>query len=412
MRDLFFLKNIFSQSIFLLMSQGLNFVYPLIFTPFLVRELGLTGFGELSFCIAVATYTAIIISFGVDLRGAGEVAISPRENIFSVFLKVYFPRVYIFLLLCFFYAISYFLVGEDSFKIAAILFYAGSLSLIPLWFFQGIQRLSFAVAINGVLKLLGLYFLTNCEKLSPVTVVFYLSLPSYVAIFVLIIYIYFNFNHNRDQFSFLDFKGCVDELIKSVNFFKIAFMSGAISAAGPFWMGFFYSGPEVGVYAILDRIYRVTSSLFQVFSQVCYPLVVKAWFNEKGSDKWKTIFLFLISIICVILFLFLFFDTFIVNYFQLPISYLNYYYTILFWFSIAAINNILGVQYFTALGKISVYSKSFLISSCFSIILCLVLTPTLSIQGVVASLLIGESTLLLCLVFAFKKSWLSLMIKS
>ncbi|MTC13076.1 oligosaccharide flippase family protein, partial [Providencia stuartii] len=66
--DRVILKNILSM----FSIQGINYFIPLIMVPYLVRTLGLDGFGKYSIVIAIIQYLVIITDYGFNLSASRE----------------------------------------------------------------------------------------------------------------------------------------------------------------------------------------------------------------------------------------------------------------------------------------------------------------------------------------------------
>ncbi|MFA0423118.1 oligosaccharide flippase family protein, partial [Vibrio sp. 10N.222.54.A1] len=61
------LKNIFM----LFISQGVNYLVPLILVPYLVRTLGAESYGEFNLALSIILYGCLFIDFGFNLYTTG-----------------------------------------------------------------------------------------------------------------------------------------------------------------------------------------------------------------------------------------------------------------------------------------------------------------------------------------------------
>ncbi|WP_265503647.1 oligosaccharide flippase family protein, partial [Providencia heimbachae] len=74
------IKNIFSM----FSIQGVNYLIPLIMVPYLVRKLGLDGFGVYSIILAITQYFVIITDYGFSLSASRQIALNiQNKNIVS-----------------------------------------------------------------------------------------------------------------------------------------------------------------------------------------------------------------------------------------------------------------------------------------------------------------------------------------
>ncbi|EJD6330499.1 oligosaccharide flippase family protein, partial [Proteus mirabilis] len=57
-------KKIITNILSMFSIQGVNYLIPLIMIPYLVRTLGMDGFGKYSIIIAIIQYLVIITDYG------------------------------------------------------------------------------------------------------------------------------------------------------------------------------------------------------------------------------------------------------------------------------------------------------------------------------------------------------------
>ncbi|WP_152412237.1 oligosaccharide flippase family protein, partial [Edwardsiella tarda] len=91
------LKNIFSM----FSIQGINYLIPLITVPYLVRVLGLDGFGKYSIILAVIQYLVILTDYGFSLSASRQISlnIGNKKVISQIFCAIICCKIVISLLL-------------------------------------------------------------------------------------------------------------------------------------------------------------------------------------------------------------------------------------------------------------------------------------------------------------------------
>ena len=75
------------------------------------------------------------------------------------------------------------------------------------------------------------------------------------------------------------------------------------------------------------------------------------------------------------------------------------------WLFFGVVNNIIGIQYLSAMRKDKLYTSSFIVAGLVTVLLNFILIPHLLINGILVSMIFGEILLTLCmlgLIFRFK----------
>lgn len=151
------IENVF----FSVLSQGLNYIFPLIILPHLVRTLGIEGFGSVTFIQNITNYFITVIIFGFHLTGTNDIA-QQGENLIKrnqIFHEILFARLCLFFI-CFIIliaAISY----VDRLTQSPFLFLMSFLTAFGWvfqseFFFQGIQKMGFLTAANILSRFIAL----------------------------------------------------------------------------------------------------------------------------------------------------------------------------------------------------------------------------------------------------------------
>jgi PST family polysaccharide transporter len=143
---------------------GVQFVrklLPLIIVPYLARTLGPPGWGVVAFTQSMAEVMVLVIEFGFNLSATREIA-RQREskdvcgNIMAGVLGAQVMLALAGVLATL--AVSRFipLLRDNPRLVAAALFYAIAQGFIPLWFFQGLERMRLAATLEITGRAIGL----------------------------------------------------------------------------------------------------------------------------------------------------------------------------------------------------------------------------------------------------------------
>jgi len=149
-------KNIFSLTI---LQLG-NFVVPLLTLPWLTRVLGPNGFGRLGFAAAIISYFILLTEWGFNLGATRDIAIAKDQSKikFRIFWEVIFARAALGLCGALILAVLVYLIPR--FQENALLLSIGFIGvfasvLSPVFYLQGVERVSSMVGINLVVKFLS-----------------------------------------------------------------------------------------------------------------------------------------------------------------------------------------------------------------------------------------------------------------
>ena len=93
-------KRIIDNFISLSVVQGLSLLFPLIIFPYLVRILGVEGFGVFSLIQAVIMYADLLVSFGFGLSATKAIArnVGKDLHINNVISAVLFIKIILFVI--------------------------------------------------------------------------------------------------------------------------------------------------------------------------------------------------------------------------------------------------------------------------------------------------------------------------
>lgn len=152
-------KQIFSNFVSLSALNAFSFLFPLITVPYLTRVLEPDRFGIVSFALVVMQYFIILTSFGFAFSATQQISIN-RDNIKKV-SEIFSAVISVKLLLTLLSAIILIILflTVEQFKVDKLVFICSfgivlGDALLPLWLFQGMEKMKFMTLVNFVSKLL------------------------------------------------------------------------------------------------------------------------------------------------------------------------------------------------------------------------------------------------------------------
>ncbi len=271
-------KRLADNFVSLLSLQFINYVLPLFLIPYLIQTLGMEGFGIYAFVFAIATYGSKFSDYGFDLSATYHISIH-KENpqklneIFSSVLFIKFLLAIIFGLLL---TLAIFniekLYGYKELLFLSYGIFIGNI-LLPLWFFQGIEKMRFIMYLNGFLKLLLfaliLLFIQNKDDLPLL-----FMLHSIASVLVGIVGLYLALKYFTVRLVPVSKENILFYLKDGWYIFTSKIAVEFYSTSSTIIVGFFVSPLLLGYYAISVKIMAAIGNLFDPINRVVYPYLV------------------------------------------------------------------------------------------------------------------------------------------
>lgn len=154
------MRNAFALYLF----QALNYALPLLLFPYLVRTLGLEGFGTWMFALAFIVVGRVCVSYGFDLTATRQVALLGPGNQQALSQMVAdIVAIRLLIVASFFLVVVPLLAWVPGDGAVALLVAIGSFillgeAILPIWLYQGLERIASLVAIRAGVRLMNLTF--------------------------------------------------------------------------------------------------------------------------------------------------------------------------------------------------------------------------------------------------------------
>lgn len=151
--------------------KGLQYILNFITFPFLVRVLGVDGFGQLSFVISVVQYFLLFSNFGFDLSAPKAIARHDKGIQRSYwFSSIYLAKILILVVLTLIFGIFLYIFNQ-YYHVSWLLYCAVYLNVVgtalfPIWFFQGIQQMRYITIVSTIGKLVSVVGVFLCVSSS------------------------------------------------------------------------------------------------------------------------------------------------------------------------------------------------------------------------------------------------------
>ena len=400
----------------LTVMQVVQYLAPLIVLPYLVRVIGPAKFGIISFAQAIAYYFALLPDIGTNLYAPREIALikGNREDLsrFVTGILVLKALVLVLTLVVYFLIIS--CVPKFHAEVWVFIFSAGYIigeSFIPVWFFQGIERMiniTIGVFIIRVLGLISIFVFIQ----QPGDYV-YVPLINSGALFVGVVFMY-SLIFFRERIRFIvPNPALLSKIIRdSFPLFVSNLVRNLHTGLNIVVLGFLTSNTIVGYYSAAERLIKVGMGVLTQLSNVFYPYTSRMLkvSREAGSMSMRTGFVagMILSIpaaIFVITYAEFIVRVMLGNEFSesiLPLRILGML------FLIIGFSNIFGIQILLPLGKRQMYMHTILGGFIVHLILLLLLTPWLYEVGAALAFVTAQVVVSFWMGFVVKKLSLDL----
>ena len=271
-------KRLTDNFIALLSLQFINYVLPLFLIPYLIQTLGMEGFGIYAFVFAIATYGTKFSDYGFDLSATYHISIHKNNpnKINEIFSSVIFIKFILAMIFLLFLTLAIFFI-EKLYLYKELLFLSYGMFLgnifLPLWFFQGIEKMRFIMYLNGFLKLsLFVLILLFVNEKTDLPLLFMLHSIASLIVGLLGLYLALNYfdvkliKPTKERILFYLKDGWYIFTSKiAVEFY---------STSSTIIVGFFVSPLILGYYAISVKIMAAIGNLFDPINRVVYPYLV------------------------------------------------------------------------------------------------------------------------------------------
>ncbi|BER96105.1 O16 family O-antigen flippase [Vibrio cholerae] len=306
MKESSLIKNIF----YLIILKGGNLIIPLITYPYLVRVLGVEGYGFLGYGLAIHQYINQLSDYSLPLYASREISINRRNHfdVKTIFSNSIFVKIFNSLIISIIFLVC---VSKESFLVVLILSLASIVqSLSSPWYFQGVEKIKNISIISLVPRLLFVIsiFMLVDSKDDIIIVAFLYLMVSMLTSLISVYYLYQDRMFPTLRPTYID----VSSIYKNgLNMFIGLFFVMFYSVATPIIMKELTSNYEIGLFLIVEKIRVAVLGIFTIIGQAIYPRLSKEFSESfyKGRVIFIKVFLckVLISSFCAF-FIFLFSD--------------------------------------------------------------------------------------------------------
>lgn len=256
-------------------QQGITILFPLLIFPYLLRILGISGFGVFTLIQTGIMYFDLLIAFGFGLTATKRIATAKEDVAMQkkIIAGVYFIQLLLFIssliaiLFCSLF-IPY-LQQNIMLLLLAALYLLGNL-LFPDWYFRGIQQMKNCTLVTLISKLISFVLIVVLVRQpTDITNAFFALaagnvLAGITGFFLLQLKVKLSFKLPEKTFITALFK-------ESSYVFASIILAPFYSSVNIFILQFFANPLMVGSYSIAQKIYNAATMLTGVVNNSFFP---------------------------------------------------------------------------------------------------------------------------------------------
>ncbi len=264
--------------------QVSNILIQIILFPVIIRMVGIESFGYIAVANAFAGLLGIFINYGTNLSGIKDIALAKNESskLSALFFNIYFARISLFILIGIVPLVAYLLHHQQlTYLLFATPIVMAEL-INPLFFFNGIEKLSLFNTANLLAKLSSAALIIICIPIQkdPWWVNFYLGLGNLLFFSLLAIYAIYKYQLQWQKYRFKNFFTII-----KINFYLVCnnLVVHLQQSLFLFILPSVASAFVVGAYSLADKIISTFRMLIVAMSSGLYPKAALSYESQKSN---------------------------------------------------------------------------------------------------------------------------------
>lgn len=288
--------------IFLLTIQASNILISLISVPLLIQSIGLDQFGLVNLSLSVIVLANILVGFGYNLSAPREVALNQgnKDRLSHLVSNIVSSRVLLALVASTFIgiaALGWGMFSEYKWILLFSLLLLFSEATLPVWFFQGLEKMKLVSLANVFAKLLYLagIVLFIHEPTQSKWVNFLMGLSGLGINLLLLAYIHF-------QMDIKFFRPEFGKVYQSIRENWLLFLSNVASYlsvnGGLIILSFFAQAQVLGMFSLAEKIAIVLRLFPSMLIQAVFPNASRLYAADRDAYHRYAKKIYFIGILC------------------------------------------------------------------------------------------------------------------
>ena len=253
-------KTILANFSYLSLLQVFAILFPLLTYPYLLRVIGLELYGVIIFAQSIINYVSLVINFGFNMSGARNVAIYKQDR----------ARLSRILYLSVISMVPFF---EDHYWVYVLSFLLTfNELLLPIWFFQGIEKMKYITFVNLSARLLfvvAIFLFVHRQE-------DYLLVPLLNGIGAILagcLSLYIVLGKERVRFSLMPVRELRSAYKESLPLFVSILSTQIYVNVNKLVIGSFLGMLEVSIYDMADKVLLLMKLPASMIAQAVFPKI-------------------------------------------------------------------------------------------------------------------------------------------
>jgi len=298
-------KTLFNNFISLFVLQLMNYALPLIILPFLTQKLGPANYGKVAWAQYAIQYLIFFTDYGFHFSANRLISVD-RNNpekinrIFNSVMIIKFILMIVSYVILFVWMSQSGITNDDKLILNISFFMVFGAVLMPVWLYQGMERMKWMTIINIIFKsllVISVFILVKQREDVIMTAWLLAGANALIGIFTLITAIrIFKIKIFIPEFKDISFQFKEGWLV----FLTTVFTAIYVTSNG-FLLGELSGDLALGYYTPAEKIIRAMASFFNPIMFALYPYISKKFAeNKKEATRLFFKLLWQISIVTFI----------------------------------------------------------------------------------------------------------------
>ncbi|WP_171044326.1 oligosaccharide flippase family protein [Pseudoalteromonas citrea] len=250
--------------------QIFTLLMPILAYPYLIRNLGMDGYGKAIYAYSIGQYFSILIQFGFSLSGTKVISqnLEDKCEINRIVSSILMIRFLIFIISSILFLWIYFFFFNDVIYFYSYLYVVGDVFLLN-YYYQGFQNLKKFALVGFISKLVLLILLLSYID-DESDVYLYCLLTSLCYIVSNVLFFMYSIRNDRLKLVFdlkFSFKVFIDSFYIFLSRVPVVF----VEKINILVLGTFVSNTAVSYYDLAAKLTALLQMPFNIFNQIYYP---------------------------------------------------------------------------------------------------------------------------------------------
>lgn len=270
-------KKIIENYFFMTLLLALNSYFALLIYPYLIKSLGKESYGIYVYGFTIASFFTTFVSFGFDMTGLREVSKVPHSTKDKSFIlsKVFTAKLYLEIISIGIFAILVNIISlwEENSLIYWVCFSTTLVNIfLPVWYFQGIQKMKVVTIIQLLLKIASLPFIFYYVRKSS-DILIYSVISSLVSVVGSLIAFAYIIKIDKLKLSIISFKETLSYTKESLYFFYSNVGSTIKNQSLNLIIGSYFGMGDLAIYDLAQKIISIPMMILMNVNRAIFPKI-------------------------------------------------------------------------------------------------------------------------------------------